>query len=427
MSETPAITNPLINEVGGTLYFQWSEGTGVKVDRLRESRSEPQAEISVRFLEGHAQFEAGHILGPERLILTSRSGKDTLLRTLNKRFEDPPVEWFDVIEVVTHKTIEFMRQTAAVEMIGHERKFKSPNAGFILNPILRRNQPTILYGEGGSGKSLLAIYFSLLVQAGLEQNGLSGEPSNVLYCDFETDPHDFEQRVFGIAAGFPDLEGVEIGYRRCSQPFMAELESVARQVSEREIDLLVIDSFDAALSANSSDGETIMPIFNALRDLNVTALLVDHKSKSDSGQTRSVGPIGSIMKLNRARSVIEVAASEGDTVGLFHRKCNIGKRFKPLGLALKFEGGDELQKLTFERTKISDTDLDQKLRLYERIEAKLRQGSLSTDALASELSVDRQQITNALNRHDDLFTEVGKTNEGGRKTTTWGLKAYITR
>ena len=39
MSETPAITNPLINEVGGTLYFQWSEGTGVKVDRLRESRS----------------------------------------------------------------------------------------------------------------------------------------------------------------------------------------------------------------------------------------------------------------------------------------------------------------------------------------------------------------------------------------------------
>ena len=417
--------NPTIQEIGSTLYISWKEGLGIKVERLKESRGEPQAEITFRLLDGFAHFEAGHLLGPERLVLTSRSGKDTLLRTLNKQFDSPPVDWWQAIEHLTYTTIDFMRQTTATELIGHKRKFKDENTGFWLSPVLRRNQPCVLYGEGGTGKSLLGIYFSLLIKAGLQQNGLQGTPANVLYLDWETDPFDFEQRVFAIAAGFPDLEGHEIAYRRCTQPFLAELENISRQVSELKTDVLVIDSFEASLSANSNDGEVIQPVFNALRDLNVTPLLIDHKSKEDSSRTKSSGPIGSVMKLNRARTVIEVAASEGDTIGLFCRKTNTGRRFKPLGLSLAFEGEDTLNKLTFTRTQISDTDLDQKLSLFERVEAKLRHGGKTKDALADELGADKQQISNALHRHPKIFQEVGKTtDQSGRRKTLWGLKAY---
>ena len=358
--------NPRMKVVGGTLYFTWDEGIGVKMERLKNnSAGEPQAEVTVRLLEPHGYHVAGKVLGADRLVLTSRSGKDGAIRTLNKRIEDAPLEWFKVIEHAASEAVEHMRVSTPMVMIGD------------------------------------AIYFAMLIQGGFDANGLRGTPGSVLYCDWETDQEDFTQRLFAIQEGDANLEGVALAYRHCSQPFLAELEAIAAIVTEHKIDTIVIDSFEAALSKNSNESESIQPFFNALRDLipgGITALLIDHKSKEDSTKNNSAGPIGSVMKLNRARSVWEMSQDSNGVVGMIHRKVNTGRKQPPLGFDVDFVGDETLDKVTFRRTDIAQSDLRVKLSVRDRVYSTLRGGEMGLEELAIATGDDKQQVSNLLHR-----------------------------
>ena len=400
--EAIGLDNPRMKVVGGTLYFTWDEGIGVKMERLKNnSAGEPQAEVTVRLLEPHGYHVAGKVLGADRLVLTSRSGKDGAIRTLNKRIEDAPLEWFKVIEHAASEAVEHMRVSTPMVMIGDEEPPGSINQGFALYPVIRKGVSTVMYGEGGSGKSLFAIYFAMLIQGGFDANGLRGTPGSVLYCDWETDQEDFTQRLFAIQEGDANLEGVALAYRHCSQPFLAELEAIAAIVTEHKIDTIVIDSFEAALSKNSNESESIQPFFNALRDLipgGITALLIDHKSKEDSTKNNSAGPIGSVMKLNRARSVWEMSQDSNGVVGMIHRKVNTGRKQPPLGFDVDFVGDETLDKVTFRRTDIAQSDLRVKLSVRDRVYSTLRGGEMGLEELAIATGDDKQQVSNLLHR-----------------------------
>jgi hypothetical protein len=412
--------NPRLRVVGGTLYFTWDEGVGVRMERLKNnSAGDPQAEITVRLLEPQGPHKKGKVIGPRRIVLTSDSGLTGLLRTLVKRVPDPLIGWDKVVEHAAGETVAHMRESAPMVMVGLEEKPEMKNQGFALFPVLRRSVATVMYGEGGSCKSLMAIYFSMLVQGGFDANGLKATPGNILYCDWETDEDDFTQRLFAIQEGDANLEGVAIAYRHCSQPFLAELEQIAAIVTEHKVDMIVIDSFEAALAKNSNDSEQIQPFFNALRNLvpgGVTALLIDHKSKSDAERNNSSGPMGSVMKLNRARSVWEVAQGEDGTVGLLHKKVNTGRKHPPMGFDISFTGEDALERVRFTRTDISMSDLRPKLSVRDRVFSTLRKGERSLDDLVAETGDDRQQIDNVLNRKTGKPSAFQKNANG-----KWGL------
>ena len=180
--------------------------------------------------------------------------------------------------------------------------------------------------------------------------------------------------------------------------------------------MVIIDSLAGATAGMVSDSEVNTKFFNALRSVRATALIIDHVSK-EGGER---GPIGTVFKWNRARSVWEMKKSqqEGDNfsrVALYHRKMNGGKLQRPLGYELDFEG-DPASKV--EITKIDpkdDPELIQHSSMPDRVSAILDNGAMSAPDLAEALGARLEHVQVSLSRNRKRFTKL--------KDGRWGMLA----
>ena len=109
------------------------------------------------------------------------------------------VGWDEILEYVCVMVLDKHREgTPTIKLADHSMP---EGLKFRLNPLLQEHQATLLFGEGDTGKSWLAIYFCLLVCLGLCRLGMEAEPGNVLYLDYETDEDTLWERVDMICAG----------------------------------------------------------------------------------------------------------------------------------------------------------------------------------------------------------------------------------
>ena len=152
-------------------------------------------------------------------------------------------------------------------------------------PILRRH-PAILFGDGGTGKSTLGLYFA----GELERHGVS-----TLYLDWELDEHDHRrqlEKLFG-----DDLSDVK--YRRCDRALIIEAENIAEQVRECGIDYVICDSVAFACDGPPESAEVAQRYFRALRQLKVGSLNLAHVTKGENSDKR---PFGSTFWFNGCRA-----------------------------------------------------------------------------------------------------------------------------
>ena len=90
---------------------------------------------------------------------------------------------------------------------------------------------------------------------------------------------------------------------------------------------MVIDSLGLALGGVVNEAETVVRLFEAVRELDATTLLIDHQGKGEDADRR--GAIGSSYKRHYARSECEMRRSDdGDTLimGLYPHKANNAKK-----------------------------------------------------------------------------------------------------
>ena len=95
-------------------------------------------------------------------------------------------------------------------------------------PILPKH-PSILFGDGGTGKSTIALYLA----GELEKRGIS-----TLYLDWELDEHDHRhqlERLFG-----PDMPDVK--YHRCERPLSIEVEGLTEKICTTGVEFVICDS-----------------------------------------------------------------------------------------------------------------------------------------------------------------------------------------
>src|SRR5262249_42755437 len=86
---------------------------------------------------------------------------------------------------------------------------------FTVNPLVLANKPTILFGDGGVGKSSLALFLAMLVSTGRTVAGFSARPGKPLYLDFEDDQDVHTRRLHAIMQGHPELADADVAYQRC--------------------------------------------------------------------------------------------------------------------------------------------------------------------------------------------------------------------
>src|SRR5205807_681935 len=168
----------------------------------------------------------------------------------------------------------------------------------------------IFFGEGDSFKSTLAALLAVSVQAGcaLLPDWVVRQ-GNVMVLDWESKTKRWHNRIVRVANGL-GISAPTIEYRRCHGLLRHLTESIAAQVDALKIALLIVDSVTGAEGSPSDGGgvgEPTQRLFDALRHINTTQLLIDHVPKSAmEGQRTKRHPINSVIKENRARAVFDI-------------------------------------------------------------------------------------------------------------------------
>ena len=336
-----------------------------------------------------------HIHGGTRLNITSAESRRRLAKHLND--DVIPKNWVAILEQASMKILEeWRRGSPVIQMSQHK---KADGLTMRVAPILQERQATLIFGEGDSLKSFFAAFIAVLVRSGLSQAGLTPEPGNVLYLDYETDEDTtlqrFEMISTGLGIGVPD----GLFYRYMHQPLAADAHQLSRLVMEHAIEFLVVDSAAPAVVEPESALATT-EYFKTLRSLRVTSLTIAHVTK----HTKDEYPFGSSFFRNLPRANFRVRASrelEHVVIGLKHTKSNNGRRIPDMGFQFEFDGED---RVVIEPAQVRDVpELAQGLPLRERITGLLLRGPRSVEHLAEELEQTEGNVRTTLNRNKTMF------------------------
>ena len=317
----------------------------------------------------------------------------------------PSIAWTTMIDKTAELVIAKHRQGEPVVQL----KDLPPKEGlsYRVAPLLVENQPTLLYGLGGKGKSLVSQYLACLVSEGYPVGSLQPEPGPVMLCDYETDETTVGRNLAMIHKGLGIKDGSSIFYRRMGQPLVNEIESIQALVLEQGIQMVIVDSAGPAVGGGAESAEGAIKYFSALRNLNTTTLTISHKAKNADN-----GPFGSVFWTNVARNVYRLQSeSESENrlhLGLFNEKSNYRKKV-PFGLCVNFDD----DKITFtEENPKTRPEMMEHLSLGDQLEAIIKDGKgqpWTVKDLADDLGQNSDSVRTTLHR-GKRFTQLP---EGG--------------
>jgi len=324
---------PIIREYGQEFEFEWpTHQVLIRFSRLHDSRREGIAgDIDVLSTDS----EAGGHLDWERFNLSSRRTRTSLANELEDKH--PLGFWQDLLEQACKLTSDLMRRGEPVIRIGRRETLK---LAYQVDGLTVQHNPTMIFGDGDSGKSLFSLALGLHIDSGLsffDHDIL--QAGQVLYLDYEYDDQAHEERLQGLARGMGFDTTPELLYRRCTYPLADDVRTILRIVKENEINCVIVDSCAAACGGDPQLPEPVLRFFTALRSLETSTILVHHTSKDGKA-----GPFGSVYWRNYARLLWQVKSEriEGANtlqMSLFNEKNNAGPRLKPLGFNFAFQDG----------------------------------------------------------------------------------------
>jgi hypothetical protein len=194
-----------------------------------------------------------------------------------------------------------------------EMKVPGPRR-YLLKDLVLASYVTLLHGDGGVAKSLLALALAVAVSGGSKQwLGRTVENGPALYLDFELHAEEQARRVHQLCRGAglakpPDgLLYMSALRHTARESFTAALEAC----EEYGVKLLVLDSLGPALQGDAEASRDVISFFSQamepFRAKGVGVLIIDHQSKLQAGRSyQSKDAFGSVYKNNLARSVIQV-------------------------------------------------------------------------------------------------------------------------
>lgn len=322
--------------------------------------------------------------------LSSDNARKSRAVTLAERSETKPGEfdWRGLLEEFCVSVIKAERNGSAATILA-DAPFPAPDSVLELGglPVLLRH-PMILFGDGGSAKSYLALW----VAAELALRGKA-----VLYVDWELTAEDHHDRLKRLT-GFPEPRNIH--YYRGNRPLHVEADGIDRAIRDHRIDYTVYDSVAFAAGGAPESAEIALAYFGAIRRFGVGSLHIAHISKSEHGDQR---PFGSAFWHNSARSTwyLERANDLADEdlvqVAAYHRKANTSRKRPAIGFELRFtEDRTEVQR--FDPGRSGSQQLSEKLPVWQRIRAAVSGGSIDLPSLAEDIHASEETISRTVRR-----------------------------
>jgi hypothetical protein len=392
----------------------------VILDRFAEERhgAGVVAEITVNT---YREPGAG-LLHRSRVNLLSTRSRSELVRTLEKRPDNGQlldgIDFGGILELVCYRSVERWRQGEPT--IDLRDVQIADRSRWLEEPFIEEAGAALLFGDGGTGKSILALTASAAVASGVPIIGtLYGEPQSVLYLDWEANEHIHAERLRAICAGAGIAEIPPIYYRRQVVSLAESAVTLRREIAKLGAGLVIIDSMGAARGGDPESADTTIRLFNAARSLGIPWLGIDHVPKNAHDRSK---PFGSTYSHNLARVTwgVDRAQEAGEdqmVVALTNHKANNGRLARRRAYRIRFDlsEGNALTAVTFEPCDVRDIpDLVERLPVKDRIISLLRDGKMTAKGVAEALNVGENY---ARARLSDLARE-HKTVKLGQE---WGL------
>jgi len=388
--------------------FYWeAEGIYIFVSRIREhSDGRITAELLIK---GNLNGVVKHIHQAQLNLISSRTKKE-LIKSLEAQWGS--ADWLKIIEQMSVIAIaEYRKGTPAILV---ERNTQNNEIEYLLEPFLVKGKPTVLYGEGGTFKSYLALTLALICKYEIKGNPLGMNPQKAvpLYLDYESDDSDIAHRLENIGNGWNTEERLSVLYRQCSLPLIDDVGNIQEIIVENNVDFVFLDSIGASTAkGNLLEAATAINFFSALRQLNVTSLLITHTAKN-LGDKKTT-PFGSVYFTNMARSIFELKKQQdaGDNAFdllLLHKKNNLGKLLLPKSLKISFDKGVKISKQDIMDVSGYE-DFEKHIDVYQRIKNFLLiNGSKTIKEIAEEFDLSPGNVRAVLSKHKDKhFVKIG--------------------
>ena len=369
-------------------------GVSFSVAHLHRHHDDLKCELTVNTTLPHARTVNGTLLWTATNLSAART-RAGLAKGLAARSGEAKWDWLGALEILSVRVARAEAEGSSEirPLADYDLPTDDPAWTIVGLPILKAH-PTILFGDGASGKSMLALFIA----------GTIARDVPVLFCDFEFEAEahrDRLQRLFGT--GMPR----DLHYVRCAQPLVNEVGRLQRWILEHDCRFCIVDSVAFSVDGPPESAEVASGFFRSLRSLNVGSLSIAHTTKGENSEQK---PFGSTFFSNGARSVWHIKRNDDEGSGsstvelaLSHRKSNTGQRLSTLGIKLGFTGS---MTTVAEFDLAGSADLAATLPIWQRVRSLVSARPMSLAALASELDAKPESISRIVRRMD-LFARDG--------------------
>jgi hypothetical protein len=404
---------PNVSEIPGGYSFIYGDPEPtvfVWLRRVNESRGSIYAEISLDM--GTTDYQP---LTSIKVNLSSKRGRDDLVKQIQSLKYPEGIPWFELIEQVCGMTIDRYRvgDPGSIIEVNSEEEVEPPT--YFLEPYVMAGVPNVLFGDKGSQKTTTALLIGACLSLPWTDNPLgfsvNSHNKKVVFLDWESERELVRYTILRLSRGM-GIPYFQFDYRRCRIPLADDAEQISNYLLKVKGDLVIIDSLGQAAGGDTYKPESALRFFEALRSLKITSLIIAQNAKGEESNKKTI--FGSTYFQYYARNIFEIKHSvinqDETSIAVFHRWANYSKQYDPLGLHFSFTP----KSIIVENEPVSYEEFRDRVSLGTNILEILKEGKKSQGELKELTDASYPALGMALKR---LFKQ-GKVIKMGKE---WGL------
>jgi hypothetical protein len=220
-------TEPIFfdNSAGGYTCASHDGAVVIDAERVRWHGDSLHGEIRISLV-------SGGIIGPLDFSFLKPTSRRDVITAVEAADSGVATVVNEALNALCHNVVECERGNTSPLVTLSDQPKPTPDREYAVPvlPPLPRNHMSIWFGDGGTGKSVLALYAAgLLARQGL----------NVLYLDWELEQDEQRLRYEQL---FGSMMPKSVKYQRGDRPLAQTSDAIRRTIAREGIDYVVVDS-----------------------------------------------------------------------------------------------------------------------------------------------------------------------------------------
>lgn len=278
----------------------------------------------------------------QRLDMNSASAISSLCTSLNSAYGGKPAfNWVLILNragIAMKKNVQDARR--ATKFGADETYTKSI---YLVEHFLEPGSPTLIHGDGSTGKSYLCLYMAVCSALGLPFFGKKTTYFRTLYLDHEATAQKLKNRMHrvtnGLGVPFSSLVD-HIQWYKPEGSLADEQEIIARMVEEGGYGAVIIDAGASASGGSPMDEQAVLRMFTALDHIPCAKMIIHHEPKALEGVGDDKSYYGTTFWRNAPRLVWRLKRQEKNglksIIKAIHHKANDDGESLPFYYSMDF-------------------------------------------------------------------------------------------